>query len=126
MRSRCRMISACAALSASSALSARSRQVASCPASWPVRSRALRARVSAVASARSAWAVRSFADLMAQRRGRDLEKWITTASSQPLLRSFADGLRRDQDAVTAGLTLPWSSGVVEGHVNLKVTWNLPG
>lgn len=39
------------------------------------------------------------------------------ASSQPLLRSFADGLRRDQDAVTAGLTLPWSSGVVEGHVN---------
>jgi len=33
---------------------------------------------------------------------------------------WADGhctLRRDQDAVTAGLTLPWSSGVVEGHVN---------
>jgi hypothetical protein len=27
------------------------------------------------------------------------------------------GLRRDQDAVTAGLTLPWSSGIVEGHVN---------
>jgi transposase len=27
------------------------------------------------------------------------------------------GLRRDQDAVTAGLTLPWSSGAVEGHVN---------
>jgi len=23
----------------------------------------------------------------------------------------------DQDAVTAGLTLPWSSGSVEGHVN---------
>ena len=27
------------------------------------------------------------------------------------------GLRRDLDAVTAGLTLPWSSGPVEGHVN---------
>jgi transposase len=27
------------------------------------------------------------------------------------------GLRRDQDAVTAGLTLPYSSGPVEGHVN---------
>jgi transposase len=26
-------------------------------------------------------------------------------------------LRRDQDAVTAGLTLQWSSGAVEGHVN---------
>ena len=25
--------------------------------------------------------------------------------------------RRDQDAVTAGLTLPWSSGIVEGNVN---------
>ncbi|MEU0625347.1 hypothetical protein ABZ329_31345 [Streptomyces rubiginosohelvolus] len=24
---------------------------------------------------------------------------------------------RDLDAVTAGLTLPWSSGAVEGHVN---------
>ena len=61
--------------------------------------------------------VTAFADLMTQRRGRELEKWITAASTQPLLRPFAEGLRRDQDAVTAGLTLPWSSGVVEGHVN---------
>ena len=61
--------------------------------------------------------VTNFADIMTQRRGRDLEKWITAASGQPQLRPFAAGLRRDQDAVTAGLTLPWSSGVVEGHVN---------
>ena len=61
--------------------------------------------------------VTAFADIMTQRRGRDLEKWISDASTQPLLRPYADGLRRDQDAVTAGLTLPWSSGVVEGHVN---------
>ena len=61
--------------------------------------------------------VSAFADLMTQRRGRELEKWINAASGQPLLRPFADGLRRDLDAVTAGLTLPWSSGVVEGHVN---------
>ncbi|WP_446685423.1 hypothetical protein [Kibdelosporangium aridum] len=27
------------------------------------------------------------------------------------------GLRRDQEAVTAGLTLPWNSDPVEGHVN---------
>ncbi|MFF3623376.1 hypothetical protein ACFYYJ_29860, partial [Streptomyces sp. NPDC002467] len=26
-------------------------------------------------------------------------------------------LERDRDAVTAGLSLPWNSGVVEGHVN---------
>ena len=67
--------------------------------------------------------VSAFADLMTQRRGWELEKWITAASSQPLLRPFADGLRRDQDAVTAGLTLPWSSGVVEGHVNRIILWN---
>jgi transposase len=28
-----------------------------------------------------------------------------------------NGIDRDRDAVIAGLTLPWSSGVVEGHVN---------
>ncbi|MFJ6564394.1 hypothetical protein ACIQMV_31940 [Streptomyces sp. NPDC091412] len=31
--------------------------------------------------------------------------------------SCAQHLERDLDAVTAGLTLPWNSGVVEGHVN---------
>ncbi|MGW1680151.1 ISL3-like element ISAzba9 family transposase, partial [Saccharopolyspora sp. NPDC002376] len=36
---------------------------------------------------------------------------------QPGLHSFVLGLRRDQDAVTAGLTLPYNSGPVEGHVN---------
>jgi transposase len=61
--------------------------------------------------------VTAFADIMTGRRGQDLEKWITAASGQPQLESFAAGLRRDQDAVTAGLTLPWSSGAVEGHVN---------
>jgi transposase len=44
------------------------------------------------------------------------------ADDQPALRSFfVRGVRRDLDAVTAGPTLPWSSGTVEGHVNrLKV------
>lgn len=31
--------------------------------------------------------------------------------------ALADGLRRDEEAVVAGLTLSWSSGPVEGHVN---------
>jgi transposase len=63
--------------------------------------------------------ITGFADLMTHRRGRNLDKWITAAeaSGLPELRSFTTGLRRDQDAVTAGLTLPYSSGVVEGHVN---------
>ena len=42
---------------------------------------------------------------------------VVDADDQPPLRSFVRGLRRDLDAVTAGLTLPWSSGIVEGHVN---------
>jgi transposase len=52
--------------------------------------------------------VAAFADLMTQRRGRELESWITAAAASglPELRSFVTGLRRDQDAVTAGLTLP--------------------
>jgi transposase len=43
--------------------------------------------------------------------------WLTRveAGGQPELRSFANGIRRDQQAVTAGLTLPNSSGAVEGN-----------
>ncbi|MER5935316.1 hypothetical protein [Streptomyces sp. NPDC002054] len=35
----------------------------------------------------------------------------------PALQSFARHLEHDLDAVIAGLSLPWNSGVVEGHVN---------
>jgi transposase len=63
--------------------------------------------------------MRAFATMMTRRRGCDLENWMTaaTTSGLPELRSFVTGLRRDQDAVTAGLTLPYSSSAVEGHVN---------
>lgn len=33
------------------------------------------------------------------------------------LQSFVVGIRSDLEAVTAGLTLPFSSGAVEGQVN---------
>jgi transposase len=63
--------------------------------------------------------VRAFAALMTGRRGRELEQWMASAAAtgEPALQSFVTGLRADQDAVTAGLTLRWSSGSVEGHVN---------
>jgi transposase len=63
--------------------------------------------------------VRTFAALMTGRRGRDLEQWMASAAAtgEPSLQSFVTGLHADHDAVTAGLTLPWNSGVVEGHVN---------
>ena len=64
--------------------------------------------------------VRDFAAIMTERRGRkQLEPWMTAAlaTGEPALRSFVTGVRADQDAVTNGLSLPWSSGAVEGHVN---------
>jgi transposase len=53
-----------------------------------------------------------------ERRGRDLEAWIVAATASGIgeLARFARGLREDLAAVTAGLTLPWSNGPVEGQV----------
>jgi hypothetical protein len=45
-----------------------------------------------------------------------LRRWLDEAArcGIPALVAFAAGLRRDEAAVAAGVTLPWSSGVVEG------------
>jgi transposase len=61
----------------------------------------------------------AFLALVRERRGEALEAWITetTASGIEALTRLAQGLREDLAAVTAGLTLPWSNGPVEGHVN---------
>jgi transposase len=63
--------------------------------------------------------VRTFATMMTNRDGHLLDDWIaaTTTGDSPHLASFAAGLHRDHAAVTAGLTLPYSSGAVEGTVN---------
>jgi transposase len=64
--------------------------------------------------------VQSFAAMMRKLTGtRDLPQWIkqVTASDLAGLRSFADGIQRDLAAVTNGLSMPYSSGPVEGHVN---------
>jgi transposase len=63
--------------------------------------------------------VRRFAVMMTQLRGAELREWLERAETAdlPALRSFATGLRRDLTAVTNGLTLPYSSGAVEGTVN---------
>lgn len=66
--------------------------------------------------------VRSFAEMMARRQGeQELKARLTRieADDLPELRSFANGIRRDQQAVTAGLTLPCSSAAVEGNVTRK-------
>jgi transposase len=61
----------------------------------------------------------AFLALVRERRGEAREAWITEAAASGLeaLARFAQGLRDDLTAVTAGLTLPWSNGPVEGHVN---------
>ncbi|MET9414664.1 transposase [Streptomyces klenkii] len=59
-------------------------------------------------------------DYSSTRQGEDrLDPWLASAenSAIPELSSFADSLRRDINAVRNGLTMPWNSGVVEGHVN---------
>ena len=63
--------------------------------------------------------VTEFAKILTGRHGDRLDNWIQTveADDQPDLHSFTRGLRHDHDAVLNGLTLPWSSGVVEGNVN---------
>ncbi|MFI8187001.1 ISL3 family transposase [Actinacidiphila glaucinigra] len=62
---------------------------------------------------------RAFADMLRHQRGYLLLEWIRQAEQDAPkpMKGFAGFLRQDLDAVTAGLTLPWSSGVVEGHVN---------
>jgi Transposase len=32
-------------------------------------------------------------------------------------QTFVTGVQKDKDAILAGLTLPWSNGPLEGHVN---------
>jgi len=64
--------------------------------------------------------VTSFAKMMTRRTGQqDLTGWLERVESddQPELHTFATGIRQDLAAVTAGLTLPYSSGTTEGNVN---------
>ncbi|MFJ3833851.1 ISL3 family transposase [Streptomyces sp. NPDC090046] len=63
--------------------------------------------------------VRDFGEILTDRLGSTLPTWIDAvdASQLPGLTGFALHLLRDFDAVTAGLTLDWSSGSIEGAVN---------
>ncbi|MFD9637504.1 ISL3 family transposase [Streptomyces violascens] len=63
--------------------------------------------------------VRRFAAMMTGRQGDRLEGWIADIEQDSLapLAGFARNLRRDFDAVRNGLSLPHSSGAVEGNIN---------
>lgn len=62
---------------------------------------------------------RRFTVLLRELRGNQLEQWVGHAEDGPVreIAAFAAGLRKDWKAVVAGLTLPHSSGRVEGRIN---------
>lgn len=47
-----------------------------------------------------------------------LDAWLDAASAcgVPDVATFAAGLRRERAELLAALTLPWSTGPVEGHI----------
>jgi transposase len=61
----------------------------------------------------------AFMQMIREQTGQQLDTWLSEveASHLPELESFAKGIQQDKAAVLAGLTLPWSTGPVEGHVN---------
>ena len=78
---------------------------------------ALRAQQAEVAEAMDL--AQDFATLVRQRQPTQLDPWLqrATTSAVDAVRRFATGLSEDYEAVKAGVTLPWSSGPVEGHIN---------
>jgi len=78
---------------------------------------ALRAQQAEVAEAMDL--AQDFATLVRQRQPTQLDPWLqrATTSAVEAVRRFATGLSEDDEAVKAGVTLPWSSGPVEGHIN---------
>jgi transposase len=59
-----------------------------------------------------------FARLVRQRQPQQLEPWLARAAKSAVgaFQRFAKGLRDDDDAIKAGVTLPWSRGPVEGQI----------
>jgi len=60
-----------------------------------------------------------FMQMIREHTGQQLDTWLSSveASHLPELKSFARGIQQDKAAVLAGLTLLWSQGPLEGHVN---------
>ena len=59
-----------------------------------------------------------FLCLVRQRSVDALDSWLAdcAGSGVPDLANFAQGLQQDDAAVRAALTLPWSTGPVEGQI----------
>ncbi|MFJ7098772.1 transposase [Streptomyces mirabilis] len=81
----------------------------------------LKVRLACPDIARACDLARTFHELLQHRRGHRLLEWVrqTEHDAPAPILSFAQSLCLDLDAATAtaSLTLPWSSGIVEEHVN---------
>jgi transposase len=60
-----------------------------------------------------------FVSMAKHRKPEHFDSWLRDAAecSASEVRNFATGLSRDYDAVREGLTVPWSNGPVQGHIN---------
>jgi transposase len=70
--------------------------------------------------AKASQLAQSFRRMLRQLQGEEcLAGWLQEASNSdlPELQHFANGLQRDKAAMQAGLSLPSSTGPVEGHIN---------
>ena len=68
----------------------------------------------------SAELAREFAGMMRRRQVETWEDWVVKAQGPGVARElcgFAAGLKQDEAAVKAALTLEWSNGQVEGQIN---------
>ena len=63
--------------------------------------------------------VEKFLQMVRERTGEQLTAWLAEVQASRLqaFDSFVTGVLQDQDAVLAGLTLPWSNGPRDRHVN---------
>lgn len=63
--------------------------------------------------------VQSFGQIIRKREGHRLEDWKQQVAESGFteVQRFAKGLKRDQEAGLAGLTVLYSNGQVEGQVN---------
>jgi transposase len=60
-----------------------------------------------------------FKSLIRKQSSGTLRDWLSRAEASPCseIRHFAEGIGQDESAVNAAITLSWSNGPVEGHVN---------
>jgi transposase len=62
---------------------------------------------------------KEFRQLIDAKSAAGLSSWIEKVNNSGMqeLKGFANGLLNDYEAVKNAITLPWSNGPVEGHIN---------